>query len=214
MAKNNKILILLVGLILLPAACLNLRQPRNKIEYYTLEYDSPPAGGHQPLPCAIRVERFSVSPVYNSNRIIYRDKSFKRQAYAYYRWRANPGDLVTYFLSRDMTETGLFKAVLARDSRIPPSHLLEGTVDDFLEMDGENGWEAVLSVSIAIMDEKELDINKKILFQKIYRASKPCRKKNPRALAQAMSMAMSEVSQKIINDSYKSMATQIDTEKD
>jgi ABC-type uncharacterized transport system auxiliary subunit len=204
---NNKVLIIIfTGISLLLTACLDLKQPRNKIEYYTLEYDPPSPGDRQVLPWAIRVAPFSVSPVYNSNRIVYRDKAYKRQTYAYYMWRANPGDLVSYFLSRDMKQSGLFKAILTLGSSFPPSYLLEGSVDDFYELDKENGWEAVLSVSIAVIDENELDISKKILFQRTYHSTKPCRQKNPRALAQAMSRAMSEVSQQIINDSYKFMA--------
>ncbi len=121
-------------------------------------------------------------------------------------WWVNPAKFVTYYLSRDLKESGLFKAVLPGDRRFAPSYLVEGTVDDFLEIDGENTWEAVLSVSIAFMDEKETDISQKILFQKTYRISKPCRQKNPRALAAAMSLAMSEISGKIINDLYNFLA--------
>jgi cholesterol transport system auxiliary component len=206
MVRHKKILILLLCLTLPLAACLKLKQPKNKIEYYTLEYDPPVVGNHQALPHVIRVQQFSISPIYNSNRIIYRDKSYQRQAYAYYKWRANPAKFVTYYLSRDLKESGLFKAVLPGDSRLAPSYLVEGTVDDFLEMDGDNSWEAFLSVSIAFMDETETDISQKILFQKIYRTSKPCREKNPRALAAAMSLAMSEISGKIINDLYNFLA--------
>ena len=212
MAKSGKILIIIMtGICLLLTACLNLKQPKNKIEYYTLEYAPPSSDHRSPLPLTIRVARFSVSPVYNSSRIIYRDKAFKRQPYAYYMWRANPGDLVSYFLSRDMKQSGLFKAVLTPGSSFPHAYLLEGSVDDFYELDREDAWEAVLSVSIAVIDENESDISKKILFQKTYRSTKPCLQKNPRALAQAMSRAMLEVSEKIINDSYKFIASRIET---
>jgi cholesterol transport system auxiliary component len=206
MLRQKKIEILLLCLTLSLAACLKLKQPKNKIEYYTLEYDPPVVENHHPLPQVIRVQQFSVSPVYNSNRIIYRDKSYKRQAYSYHRWRANPARFVTYYLSRDLKESGLFKAVLPGDSRIAPAYLVEGSVDDFLERDGENAWEAVLSVSIVFMDEKQTDISQKILFQKTYHASKPCKQKNPRALAKAMSLAMSEISSNIIHDLYNYLA--------
>lgn len=203
--QHKKILILLLCFSLPLAGCLKLKQPKSKITYYTLEYDPPITGNYQTLPHVIRVQPFSVSPMYNSNRIIFRDSSYKRQAYTYYKWRANPAEFVTYFLSRDLQRSGLFKAVLPKDSSIPPSYLVEGTVDDFLEMDRDSTWEAVLSVSIVFMDENKTDISRKILYQKTYHASKPCRQKNPRALAAAMSLAMSEISGKIINDLYDFM---------
>ncbi len=79
-------------------------------------------------------------------------------------------------------------------------------MDEFLERDGDGTWEAVLSISIAFMDENEADISRKILFQKTYHTSKPCRQKNPRALVAAMSAAMSDISGKIINDLYRILA--------
>jgi hypothetical protein len=36
--------------------------------------------------------------------------------------------------------------------------------------------------------------------------SKPCKQRNPRALAEAMSLALSEASAKIINDVYENLA--------
>jgi ABC-type uncharacterized transport system auxiliary subunit len=207
MVRYQKITGVLLGLTLSLTGCLNLKQPRNQIEYYTLEYETAPAGNHLPLLNeVIRVKQFSVSPVYNSNRIIYRDKSFIRQAYTYYKWRANPADLVTYYLMRDMQTSGRFKAVVSRNSSVPASCLLEGTVDDFLESDGMKTWEAVLEVSLVLMDENEPDISRKILFQKSYRARKPCRQKTPQALAAAMSLAMSEVTSQIINNIYNVLA--------
>ena len=200
--KDVPVLLLVICLTLSLGACLNLKQPRNKIEYYTLEYDAPVPQNRQPLSDAIRVDQFAVSPIYNTNRIIYRDGSFKREAYVYYKWRAKPGDVVTYFLRRDMRQSGLFKAVVSRDSRLLSAYILEGTVDEFLEWDKKNGWEALLSVSITFMHENEPDISKKILFQKTYHTTQPCRQKNPKALAEAMSLAMSEISEQIILDIY------------
>ena len=182
------------------AACLNLRQPPNKIEYYSLEYDPPAARRDPVLPHVIRVHPFSISPIYNSNRIIYQDKSYERQAYSYYKWRTNPAQLVTYYLSRDLTASGRFKAVLPSDSRVAPVYRVEGTVDEFLEVAGNERWQAVLAVSIVLMDENQADISRRVLFQKTYRTSKPCERKHPRALAAAMSQAMSQISARIIDD--------------
>ncbi|MFC1820787.1 ABC-type transport auxiliary lipoprotein family protein [Thermodesulfobacteriota bacterium] len=200
MCRLKKMSVLLLFLSLLFGACLNLKQPRNRIEYYTLEYAPPPITGIKPLPYAIRVERFTVAPVFNSTQIIYRDQSFKRNAYAYYKWRVNPGDLVTYFLNRDIMHSGLFKAVLPHGSRSVSSYTLEGSVDEFFEWDTEESWSGVLSISITLITTNEPDISKKILFQKSYRTTESCKLKHPRALAEAISMAMARISEKIIKD--------------
>ena len=201
----QKIFLLNACFFFLLSSCMSFNNPSNKIDFYTLEYDPPKINGLQPLPSVIRTERFSVAPIYNTNRIIYRDKSFQRESYVYYRWRANPGDLVTYFLGRDITDSGLFKAVLPYDSRFPFAYMLTGSVDEFLEWDMKQSWEAVLALSITLIDEREPDISKRIIFQKTYRAQEPCQRKNPHALAVAMSQAMSRVSEEIIKDTYHYM---------
>ncbi len=196
--KSMSILVL----ALLMGSCLNLKEPRKKIDFYTLEYGPPQITGLQPLPFVIRVIRFTVAPAYNTDRMIYRDRSFGREAYFYHKWRANPGDLVTYFLSRDMKRSGLFKAVIPYDSTFPSSFAVEGSVDQFLEWDTRENWKAVLTISIALMAENEPDISKRVLFQKTYGKEALCRRKNPRALAEAMSQAMAGVSEEIIRDIY------------
>ena len=202
MQPNKTIGVLLCILPLMFVACVNIKQPRSKIEFYTLEYDPPTLGTLKPLASVIKVERFSVAPIVNTNRIIYRDNSFKRSSYQYHRWRANPGDLVSYFLGRDIKKSGLFKAVLPYDSRLPCSYILEGSVDEFLEWDMEEQWQALLSVTITLMADREPDVSKRILFQKSYRSIKPCKQRHPRALTKAMSQAMKEVSGQSIKDIY------------
>ena len=202
MDRNMKIFLFCLSVFLVIAGCIDLKQPKNKIQYYTLEYSSPKITGLKPLPFTLKVERFSVAPAYNTNRIIYGDQSFKRDEYFYYKWRSNPADLVTYFLSRDIRESGLFRAVLPQGSGFPFSYLLEGSVDEFFELDVAERWNAVLSITITLMAANEPDVSKSVLFQKCYSVKKACRHKNPQGLAQAMSLSMGEISREVIKDIY------------
>ena len=203
MGWDKRVWILCVVICLLPSGCLNLKKPRHQIEYYTLEYDPPQSQEAVPLPAVIRVARFGVAPMYNTNRMIYRDGSFKRNAYTYHKWRANPGDLVSYFLSRDLKQSGLFKGALSHDSGAEASYLLEGSVDEFCEWNEAGAWEAVLSITVTLMIESEPDISKRILFQKSYHAREPISQKNPQALAEAMSQAFSGISGEVTGDIYE-----------
>ena len=38
----------------------------------------------EPIAMVLRMERFTIAPTYNTNRMIFRDKSFKRNAYVYH----------------------------------------------------------------------------------------------------------------------------------
>jgi cholesterol transport system auxiliary component len=183
---------------------VNFREPikAEKTTFYTLEYEAPAPSHLQPLSAALRVKRFSVAPTYDTNRIIYRERAYGRDAYVYHKWRNNPGQLVSHFLSRDMRETGLFEAVLYHDSRVPASHILEGWVDEFFEWDDEDRREAVLSVSIVLTAFDDMDVGMRNLFQKTYSKREPCEGKTPKALAEAMSHAMQKVSSEITGDIY------------
>lgn len=196
MTRTQQSLIFL--LLLCFCACSSFKQPGHKIDYYTLEYEPPQIQGIPALPLVLRVDRFSASPLYNTHQIIYRDRSFKRDAYPYEKWRATPGDLVAYYLSRDFKHVGLFKAVAPYDSRVEPSLILEGSVDEFYEWDSEDGWKAVLTVSTVLLAHPEPDVSKRILFQKTFHAVKPCKAKNLTSLSEAMSQAMAEVSAQVI----------------
>lgn len=197
---ENVFFLLILPMLL--SGCLNLKQPVSKIEYYTLEYSASPIKGLKTLPHTIKIERFTAAPAYNTGQIIYRDRSFKRNAYIYHRWRAHPSDFVASMLTRDIRDSGLFKAVLSADSSFPSSYVMEGVVDECFEWDNQDKWEAILSLSIVLMEVDSIDGRHNILFQKSYRKRKICERKNTEALAAAMSLAMSEISEAIIKDVY------------
>jgi ABC-type uncharacterized transport system auxiliary subunit len=192
--------------MLVIAGCLGKQSPPVKIDYYTLEYELNKYDDLKPTPFVLRIERFSVAPVYNSKQIIYKTGPFKRDAYNYHKWRANPGDMITCFLSRDLKNSSLFKAIFDPGSGFSSTHVISGTVDEFFEQDEKDSWKAVLSVSIVLFKENETDISKRILFQKRYKTSEKGRKKNPLAIAEAMSKAMAGISEMIITDVYKSLS--------
>ena len=190
------------------AGCSALKKQKPKIHYYTLEYTVPKIEDLKPIEAVIRVDRFGVAPAYHSNRMIYRDESFKRDEYIYSKWIAEPGSFATYFLARDLRDSGLFKAVFTYKSHLAATYALEGSVDEFFEQDTPQGWNAVLGLSIILEVLKEPDVSKRILFQKSYRVILPCKEEHPRGLAETMSLAMQEVSEKIIRDVYTVLKTQ------
>ena len=204
MTRTQRSLIILV--LLSCCACSGFKQRAQQISYYTLEYEPPPIQGITALPYVLKVERFSVSPMYNTLQIIYRDRSFRREAYPYEKWRANPGDLVTDYLARDFKSSGLFKAVTPYESRVEPSLIMEGSVDEFFEWDSEDGWKAVLTVNTVLLRHPEPDLSKRIVFQKTFHAVKPCKKRNIASLSEAMSEAMAEVSDQIIRTTGQQLA--------
>jgi len=205
MRRNIKLSVLIVLIACFTSGCFGFSNPDKMISYYTLEYNAPKIEGLKNVPFAIMIERFQVAPMYDSNKIIYRNSEFKRESYSYHRWRTNPGDIITHLLARDFKETSLFKAIFTLDSRYPSTHILRGTVEEFYEKDGKDYWESVLSLSVALIKKDEIDPLKSIIFQKEYNMKEVCSKKNPLALVEAMSKSMEKLSNVIIKDVYNSL---------
>lgn len=195
-----------IVLFLFVAGCANLKQPSRRIDFYTLEYDPPHVSRPAVLPVALKVERFCVAPGYDTTHIVFRDSAFKRNTYIYRRWRAHPGDLVSYFLYRDIRQCGLFKAAFPVENSPGASLVLDGSVDAFFEWDTNSRWKAVLSFSVVLMKEAEPDVSRRIIFQKNYHAEQACARKNPQALAAAMSRAMAQLSAQVIADVYDAVS--------
>jgi len=193
-------------LLLMLGGCITVEQSFQKIDYYTLEYEPPQFETVSTLPFVALIERMRVAPPYNSSKIVFSPAPYKRDAYTYHKWHAHPGNLVTYFLARDIRQAALFQGVFVERARSGVSHVIRGTVDEFFEEDRDGVWKAVLSINITLLKSNAADVTQNILLQKQYRAKEPCQRKNPRALAMAMSEAMSHVSKQITNDIYRLLA--------
>ena len=186
--------------LLLLAGCAGTRGRGVAFDYYTLEYEPPLNGnvsGSGTLPVVLRVARFTASPEFESDRMIYRDSANRRSAYYYDKWRAVPADLVTFFLKRDLSESGLFAGVMPPESGSGSTYVLDGTVEEFLEWDNEASCEARLTVSVVLLDTREIDATKQVLMQKRFSAREQCEDRQPVFVAKAMSRSMALVSRDV-----------------
>ncbi len=200
-------LILLFLVLTTLSACMGVSAPSKPIYYYTLDYETPSAKLKHHLPCTLRVERFSVSPPFNSQRIIYAHNGLQRNAYAYHQWIAAPGELLPYFLARDLRRTNGFRAVMTPDATLAATHSLHGWVEQFVEQDGSPEWQAAAVIHVTLTSNLDRDPASKILLQKRYDATAPCNAKTPQALAQAMSEAFADISRSVTKDIHDRLST-------
>jgi ABC-type uncharacterized transport system auxiliary subunit len=206
MIKNVGLWVCVAGLCFLCVNCTGAHQAQKKTSFYLFEYDPPIITDKKLLPDTLRIKRFEISPAYDTDRIVFSDKKFTREDYNYHKWRSNPRDLVTYYLTRDLSRSQLFKAVFPHYHLGPTAYCITGTIDDFYESGGDV-WEAVLSVNIVLFKENEPDLAKRVVFQKQYSSRKTCAEKSPAAIAQAMGSAMADISSKVIADIYQRLLT-------
>lgn len=198
----NAVFFIVFFLLLLCSSCSSQRTTPAKTLRYTLEYAPPVFSGLPTLDTTLRIASFGSAPEFDSERIQYKTGKFTLDSYNYHAWMAKPAAQVQFFLGRDLQRSGLFTAVLADTGRYRPAYLLGGSVDKFLEVDEGQQWFAELSLDIILQRMPQKNALTRILDQHHYEAKKACSHRNPQAVAEAMSMAMAELSKQIQNDIY------------
>ncbi len=189
------------------SACMGNTTAPKPTYYYTLDYPPPSVQIEHQLPAVLRVERFAVSPPFHTQRIIYAGKGNHRNHYAYHQWIAAPGELLPYFLSRDLRDTNGFKAVLTPGSSLYATHSLHGWVEEFVERDGSKNCTAEATIHISLIDNMKSDPTAKVMLQKRYQASSQCSSKTPSALAESMSKAVAGISSDIARDIHHRLSS-------
>jgi ABC-type uncharacterized transport system auxiliary subunit len=173
-------------------------KPSYMVNQYTLEYPSPTLKEIASINELIKVEQFSVAQTYNASAMIYKEGPNLRNVDPYNRWRTKPGEMATEYLSRDLRNSGLFRAVMSCNDIEDTRYLLEGQVDEFLDVSEKDGRKAVLSLNITFLDLKKRDMTNKVIFQRDYKVVEPYAEKTPAGFAQGMSRAMEKISRQII----------------
>ena len=186
--------------MVLMTSCSLGAKPSYLVNQYTLEYPTPILKELTSTNELVRVEPFSVAQTFNTSAMIYREGPNLRNVDPYNRWRTKPGELVTEYLARDLRNAGLFRAIISYDDSEETRYLLEGQVDEFLEVDEKDGRKAVLSLNVTFLDLKKRDTAEKVIFQRDYKVVEPYTEKTPAAFAQGMSRAMGKISRQIILD--------------
>jgi ABC-type uncharacterized transport system auxiliary subunit len=186
-------------LIALLAGCLGGSAPPPLVRNYSLEY-TPPRVGKISTKTLLKVGRFSADRLYMGPSMLFSKGPFQRDVYHEQRWRVSPGDMVTDFLKRDLRHAGLFRAVLSARDAEETRFVLEGGVEEFLEVDDGKNRKALLVAVVTLLDLSSRDVSRRVVFQKAYRCETLFTQDGPAGLAEAMSRSMSQLSAEVVAD--------------
>jgi ABC-type uncharacterized transport system auxiliary subunit len=192
--------IVLCLLIASAAGCFSRSKPAYMIDQSTLDYPAPFVAGLKAMNESIKVERFSVSQSYNSQAMVYRAQPFKLAVYNYSRWRVSPGDMTTDYLLRDLQKANVFRAVYSYRDAERSRFVVEGGVEEFLESADKNGFRAILSLNVSLLDMQGKEVSERLLFQRHYQFQEPIRERSPEEFARGMSVNMSRFSEQLAKD--------------
>lgn len=193
--------ILFIGFLF--AGCVGSSQSPIAVKQFALEYPYPRFESLARIEHVIRVERFTAAQAFHNNDILYRQKPYMRSAYIYHRWNITPSDMMTELLLRDIRAARIFGAVLSHQEGGDARFLLEGQIEEFMEIDeGEKTW-ASLIVHVTFSDLSGKTSGNRIVFQNTYKFAEPFKERQPHELARAMSSAVEKLSKELILDIYR-----------
>lgn len=195
-----KSLLLFISCPLILCACVGNSTAPNPIYYYTLNYESHVQNPIERLSYVLHINQFSTSPPFNTQNMVYSDKSLRRNSYTYHQWIASPGELLSYFLARDLDLSDGFTAALPADSPQSATHEIYGWIEEFIEIDHHNPWLASARIHITLTSGAEPDPSRRILMQKRYSQTTACSAKTPAAFAEAMSSCIAKIFESVVRD--------------
>jgi ABC-type uncharacterized transport system auxiliary subunit len=197
--------VLVLLCICLASGCFSRNKAPYLVEQYTVDYPPPSAPGLSALDTSMRIARFSVAHSFNTRAMVYKEDPYRVSTYNYSRWRVNPGDMVSDYLLRDFRAAAIFGSIFSSHNTEKTRFALEGGIEEFAAVAVAGGRQAVLALTVTLLDEEEREITKKVLFQKKYRFTEPFTEGSPEGYARAMSASISRFSEVLVREVYEAV---------
>ena len=193
--------ILLTSLVL--GGC-SLMRSKQEVQYYALSLPTRASAPSSPAPitASLVVRPFSAQPPYNRDRIVYRSSPYEFDFYHYHRWVTKPADMLTALTRRSLQQSGLFTTVYPTPDAQADLQL-GGVIRQYEEVDQAHSWQAVLSIEVWLSRSRE---PAPFWFQP-YTATQPAAKRNPAAVAEAMSRNLQDILERLAHDLARELST-------
>ena len=191
---------------MLLAGC-SITQSKQEVHYYALSLPSrtigsAPTAQTTASPASLVVQPFTAHQPYNRDRIVYRSSPYQVDFYHYHRWVSKPADMVTTLTRRALQQSHLFSTVYPTPDA-PADMRLGGVIRQCEEIDQAQSWQAVLSLDVWLSRSR----NASPFWFETYTATQQASKRNPAAVAEAMSRNLQEILQQLSADLATELAT-------
>jgi len=187
---------LLSGAVLasvLLAGC-SLTKPQPEVHHYALALTLPEVSASAAT-LSLSVSPFHARDPYGQDLMVYRSSPYRLDFYNYHRWAAVPAELVTDWTRRYLRRSGLFAKVFP-STEGNADWVLGGVIHQFEEVDHEQTWDAALSIDFWLTRAGQ---RSPFWFQS-YTATQQADKRNPEAIAEAMSRNLENILARLTAD--------------
>jgi len=168
-----------------------------EVRYYMIE---PPSQEKQSpaddvaAPVTVGIAAFDSSPIYEDDRIIYRDNPYEVKFYHYRRWVVAPAELVSEQIYEQFVASGAFSEVVRYGGGESADYVLNGDLLAFEEWDEKDTWYAQVGLRARLSQAG----SGRVIWQDTLFKREPAAAKDPVHVVEAMSKALQGVVTEIL----------------
>jgi ABC-type uncharacterized transport system auxiliary subunit len=195
----KKVYLLLLSLITL-MSCISFKSEYPVINYYNLTQETSLINSKINIDGVLQIRDVSASDIFDTDQIsaVWDNKTVEK--YFYHRWGSDVPAMVSDFLFKRFTDMKIFNGgVVKSTSMMNPDYIIEAKVTDMTAYNYNDKGENCVTVSVHLnLIKRENDSPGKVILSDVF-TSKKTRKDNlASSMAPAFSLAMSEITDKIM----------------
>jgi len=196
--KKYHIILILLTVALTATACVKLGgKPLDKRFFQITPVRSgEPAATSSDL--ILKVRRFSVSDLYNTRELVYRETGGRIDSDFYNMFFVTPGNMLTTELRKWLAKSGLFAHIIEPGSMVVPNLTLEGVVNSLYGDYSTGAPVAVVEMQFFVVDESTAA--NVIVYSNTYAERIPLDQADPQQLVQAMTKGVQMIFTNLEND--------------
>jgi len=198
-------LILLALAALLAVGCARLSHEPVDKRYYQITPERTAARAAADKGTVLKVRRLSVSDLYSTRELVYRESQGRVESDYYNMFFVTPGDMLTQELRKWLRGSGLFSHVIEPGSMVVPGLTLEGVVNALYGDYTTDAPAAVVEMQFFMVDESTA--GNVIVFSADYTQRVPVSEPAPAELVKAMTRGVETIFTNLETDLAKAPLT-------
>ena len=196
MSSFTKMAMLTMALALVATGCLTRQIPEKHRFLVVAKNDAPARVEHDGI---LRIGRVRVASGFERRNFVYQTGEKQLEDDFYNEFYVEPRVMLLSNTKNWLETSGLFSSVIAIDSLVRSSWLLESHVESiFIDVRGQGPAKAMLTIEFSLLDVREAEIG--IAMSKKYRADVEASARTAPAFIEAWSEGLAEILGRLEND--------------
>jgi ABC-type uncharacterized transport system auxiliary subunit len=165
-----------------------------------LDYPAPVQRSGESIPHTLLVYQFLLDPSVDDSGLTISKRKDDDQNSHVHRWQANPSDMITDLIRRDLQSSGIFKRIVDQFSMAPYRYSLDGTVRELDAIVRDGKVLARIRIDVNLTDFEAARRGGKTLLKKEYHTETPASDMTYAAIVASMNRGLSEFSSQLRSD--------------